>query len=115
MTPSVYDPDLIQVAVDKLNVVADDLGKVRLVVVQGMQTSAKWGFQPEPVAFKGEYGSDLGALDARVGKACGDVNALLDSLARIGRDVSDVDASSAVIAQQIAASRDDAGSTEQHY
>jgi len=105
MEPSAYDPDLMQNAIRKLDLAGVDLTTDRTLTIRDYQSPGKWGFQPEPVAFRRAYIAILDELHGNVSEANEAVHALRDSLAGIQQDVSDADATSAAIASQIAANR----------
>jgi len=105
MNPSAYDPDMIQTAISKLELVRSDLLAEGTLTVRNFQQALKWGDQLEPVRFKKLYTETLADLHTKLSKALDEVTTLQDSLAHIKRDVSDADASSAAIANQINANR----------
>jgi len=114
MSPSAYDPDLIQDAIRHLNLACIGLEADPTLTVREYQTPGKWGFQAEPIAFRRKYSEILSELHDRISKANQEVQTLRDSLARILQDVNDIDASAAAIANQIAADRNTTDTTTQH-
>jgi len=105
MEPSAYNPDLIQNAIRKLDLAGVDLTTDKTLTIRDLQTPGKWGFQPEPIAFRQAYSEILHELHDRISKVNEGAHALRDSLAGIQQDTNDADATSAAIANQIAANR----------
>jgi len=114
MSPSAYDPDLIHEAIRNLDLAGVGLTTDPTLTVRDHQTPGKWGFQPEPTAFRQAYTDRLTILHERISKANQEVHTLRDSLAHILQDVNDVDASAATLASQIAANRNTTDTTTQH-
>ena len=115
MNPSAYDPDLMHTAIHNLDQATDDLPNDGTGGVHWYQSSRKWGYEPEPVNFKLHYSDKLDELTARLNEVKSELQSLRASLSGILQDVSDVDASSAVIASQIAANRNAGSSTQRTY
>ena len=115
MSASSYDPDLLHDAIARLNLGETHLNVNEVSYVKWCQRARKWGSQVQPYSFQGKYTEILEVVQETIERAYSDVQAMRDSLANILRDVSDVDASSAVLARQIAAYRTAGNTTQQNY